>query len=196
LRTVDNELPNLRERFGDVSLSGAERLLRIDAAKHEIRRGLQDAIDEIAVRLNPKPRKNIDIGELLRRAVDKGDAEARALANVLNTWTGQVAVQFAVDLEAPAFVAPKDAEPVETASSPDVTEADFLKLCEAVSLFGLSLERYPNSVREVRSFIDDLNDEAGLGETELFAAVDRIARSNNPDHYFRAAVGETESVTD
>lgn len=108
MNTITNELPNLRERFGDVSLSGAERLLRVGVAQGEIQTSVQEALHAIAARLNPKPKKDIDIGELLRRAVDKGDAEARALANLLSTWSGKVTVQFTADLEAPRFVPLKD----------------------------------------------------------------------------------------
>ena len=113
MNTISNDsgpawLPKLRERFGDVSLSGAERLMTIEDAQNEIKTSVQEALYAIAGRLNPKPKKDIDIGEIMRRGVDKGDAEARALANLLSTWSGKVTVQFTVDLEAPRFVPLKD----------------------------------------------------------------------------------------
>ena len=113
MNTISNDggpvwLRNLRDRFGDVSLSGAERLMTIEDAQNEIKTSVQEALHAIAGRLNPKPKKDIDIGEILRRSVDKGDAEARALANLLSTWSGKVTVQFTVDLEAPRFVPLKD----------------------------------------------------------------------------------------
>ena len=113
MNTISNDsgpawLPKLRERFGDVSLSGAERLMTIEDAQNEIKTSVQEALYAIAGRLNPKPKKDVDIGELLHRAVDKGDAEARALANLLSTWSGKITVQFTVDLEAPRFVPRQD----------------------------------------------------------------------------------------
>ena len=113
MNTISNDggpvwLPNLRERFGDVSISGAERLLKIKDAQDEIKTSIQEALYAIAGRLNPKPKKDVDIGELLRRAVDKGDAEARTLANWLSTWGGKSLFQFTLDLDAPCFVPAKD----------------------------------------------------------------------------------------
>jgi hypothetical protein len=164
VNTICNELPNLRERFGDVTISGAERLLRIDTAKREIRLLAQEALDAVSARLNPKPRKNINVGEILSRAVDKRDAEAIALSRLLNTWNGKkIAVQFAVDLEAPAFVGFKESRAETTAVLAQSMKPFWADTLYAEILFDHAVVGSPSVWPELRERVRaDLADDGGV----------------------------------
>jgi hypothetical protein len=111
LATDLGPLPQLIDRFGDVSLAGAGRLLKLEHAQYEMHKLLQKSIDAIAARLTPRPKKNIHISELLRRAIDKGDVEAKAVNALIDApaWGDGIEVNFTADLRVPAFVEDKKA---------------------------------------------------------------------------------------
>ena len=168
MNTISNDggpvwLPKLREHFGDVSLSGAERLMTIEDAQNEIKTSVQEALHAIAGRLNPKPKRDIDIGELLHRAVDKGDAEARALSSFLSTWSGKVTVQFTVDLEAPAFVGFKESRAETTAVLAQSMKPFWADTLYAEILFDHAVVGSPSVWPELRERVRaDLADDGGV----------------------------------